>query len=137
MVNGNGNTVTGAAVDGVHCITDANSHHREVGMFSEFGDDDILKLSAKSFHNVFQQLMSHGTEGGFFQQSSIDHLSFDLTDDNGEGSGALDFCQMNPVLIIQVAIHNTSEFHHDGHRRSPGTYRSLTSDREFGCFGCL
>lgn len=134
MVNGNGDTVTGAAVDGMHRITDANSHHREVGMFSEFSDDDILKLSAKSFHDVLKQLMSHGAEGGFFQQSSVDHLSLDLPDHNGEGSGAMGFGQMNPVLIIQVAIHNTSKFHHDGHRRSPGNYRSLTSDREFGCF---
>jgi hypothetical protein len=44
------------------------------------------------------------------------------------------FGQMNPVLIIQVAIHNTGKFHHDGHGRSPENYRSPTNDREFGCF---
>lgn len=115
MVDGEGDAVAGATVDSVKLVGDSDADDGEVGVFPEFSDEDVLNPPAECFNDVVEQLVCEGAKRGFFQQAAVDHLCFDLSDYDGEGSLAADFCQMNPVLVIQVAIDDAGEFHSDWH----------------------
>ena len=115
MMDGECDAVAGAAVDGMELVGDADADDGEVGVFPEFSDDDVLNPPAECFNDVFEQLVCEGAKRGFFQQAAVDHLCFNLSDDNREGSLTADLCQVNPVLVIQVAIDDAGEFHSDWH----------------------
>ena len=115
MVDGEGDAVAGATVDSVKLVGDSDADDGEVGVFPEFSDEDVLNPPAECFNDVVEQLVCEGAKRGFFQQAAVDHLCFDLSDYDGEGSLTADFCQMNPVLVIQVAIDDAGEFHSDWH----------------------
>jgi hypothetical protein len=79
-------------------------------------DHEGFAVSAEGLDDIQQQLVGEWSEGCGVKESPVDGLCFNGADHDGKRAAAVDFGEMDPVLVVEIARNDTGQFHTNGHR---------------------
>ena len=112
-----GDGVGGAGIDFDDLAIGPDAELCEVGMVLEIGDDHVVEFAAQALDNLADEVVRERPRRSEALHAAVDHGCFEQADENGEGPLAVDFFQIDDLVVVDFADNDPREFHRDGHDR--------------------